>query len=312
MNAYTARPRWAARTIAILLWLVGSAYLVKSEIDSAAPDIVVIISIPIVWAVVIALPILATHARQQRQWLTAILIAIAALVGSVYTLTGTLGRQAAARDNAVAKAEEIGKSRLRIEKDLTRAKAMLEEARAKCSVGKRCYDSTKATISVYEGAVAGHEHRLAKLAVAAPTAGERRIAALIAAISGRPMAEVSEIVGLIVPSLFGFTLELAAFASAMLGWHPVKRYAHLAPSTVEWTDPPTRTRRTYRKDEARADVVQFSQPVQQETLPDRWNVTKSMVSMWLAEWEAEGLIRRHREGKYKSVQAKPRLFSVAN
>ncbi|MGE3284173.1 MAG: hypothetical protein AB7O13_24780 [Alphaproteobacteria bacterium] len=315
MHAYTARPRWAARTIAIALWLVGSAYLIKAEIDAQSPDWVVIVSTPIVWAVVITLPILAAYARRQRQWVAMAIIVVAALVGSTYTLTGTLGRQAAARDNAVAKAAEVGKARQRIEHDLARAKAMLEEARAKCATGRRCYDSTRATISVYEGAVAGHEHRLAKLRTEAPTAGERRIAALIAAVSGRPMAEVAEIVGLIVPSLFGFTLELAAFASAMLGWHPERTsvpFSSTVQSTVQPEPTPPKPRRTFRKDEARADVLQFRRPVQQETLAGRWGVTKSMVSMWLADWETEGLVQRARTGKYKTVQSQPGRLTVVN
>lgn len=220
MSHSTARPRLVARAVTVALWAVGSAYLVKSELAGPDPDPVVLCSTPVVWAVVIALPILATYARRDGQWLAMALIWLAAIVGSVYTLQGTIGRQASARDVEVYRAEEVQRQRSTIERDLADAKAMLATARAKCSQGRECLPATRATIGVYEGAVAGHEHRLSKLTIAAPVAGERRIAALLSFATGRDFETVAEIVGLVVPSLFGLTLELAAFAVAMMGWHP--------------------------------------------------------------------------------------------
>lgn len=220
MHHHTTRPRTVARFVTVALWGVGSAYLLKSELSAPIPDPVVMASTPIVWAVIISLPILATYARRDGQWLAMALIWLAALVGSAYTLQATLGRQAESRDVLVAKAAEVGKQRTAIERDLAAAKAMLATARAKCGEGRQCLPATLATIGVYEGAVAGHEHRLSKLGVSAPDAGERRIAALLSFATGAKLENVVEIVGLVLPSLFGLTLELAAFAVAMMGWHP--------------------------------------------------------------------------------------------
>jgi hypothetical protein len=181
---------------------------------------VVIVSTPIVWAVIIALPILASYARRDGQWLATVLICLAAVVGSAYTLQATLGRQAESRDVLVAKAADTAKQRALIERDLAAAKAMLATARAKCGEGRQCLPATLATIGVYEGAIAGHEHRLSRLAQSAPDAGERRIAALLSFATGANLENVAEIVGLVLPALFGLTLELAAFAVAMMGWHP--------------------------------------------------------------------------------------------
>jgi hypothetical protein len=222
MPDHKARHRAVARAVTIALWAVGSAYLINSEILSNNPDYVVIASVPIVWAAIISLPILATYARHERQWLAACLIWIAATVGSVYTMTGTLSRNAEARDVIVARFAETAKERRRIEKDLADAKDMLAAARKKCGEGRECLPATKATIGVYEGAVAGHEHRLSKLDLTSPVAGERRIASLLTFATGKDLQTTSEIVGLVVPALFGLTLELAAFAVAMLGWHPTK------------------------------------------------------------------------------------------
>lgn len=220
MAHHNARPRMVARVVTVALWAVGSAYLIKNELSSANPDWVVLCATPVVWAVVISLPILATYARRDGQWMAMALIWLAAIVGSVYTLQGTLGRQAEVRDTLVAKAVEIARQRSVIERDLADAKAMLSTARAKCGQGRTCLASTQATIGVYEGAVAGHEHRLSKLKIVSPIAGERRIAALLSFATGKDLDKVSEVVGLILPSLFGITLELTAFAVAMMGWHP--------------------------------------------------------------------------------------------
>lgn len=223
MSDHTGRHRAVARAVTLALWGVGSAYLVKTELGHPEPDYVVVVATPIVWAVVIALPILAAYARRDRQWLAAGLIWLAAAVGATYTLQGTLGRQAEARDVLVERAAELQKQRKRIERDLIAAREMLAAARAKCGQGRECLPATRATIGVYEGAVVGHETRLSRLETAAPAAGEKRIAALLSFATGADVAAASEIVGLVVPALFGLTLELAAFAVAMLGWHPQRR-----------------------------------------------------------------------------------------
>lgn len=220
MNLSTTRPQWVARACTIAMWGVGSAYLYAND---RTGDPVVFYSIPVVWAVVIALPILATYARRDRQWVAACLLWVAALAGCAYTLQATIGRQAETRDVRVLSATEVENTRNRIEIDLTAARQMLDAARVKCGQGRTCHDSTKATISVYEGAVAGHEARLEKLrTTSAPNAGEKRIARLLAIVSG---ANVSELVDLILPCLFGLVLELATFAAAMYGWHPRSQQA---------------------------------------------------------------------------------------
>lgn len=240
MTAYTTRPQWVARASTVCLWAVGSAYLIKSELVSPSPDWVLMCSTPVVWAIIISLPIMATYARHDRQWIAAALIWCAALAGSAYTLQATLGRQAESRDLRIEKAKQVETDRARILHDLEASKAMLAEAIRKCGTGRRCRASTKATIGVYKGAVAGHEHRLAQLTVVAPAAGERRIAALIAALGGGDQARVSEAVGLVLPALFGVVVELSAFALAMFGWHPAKIAKKRFPETVaqpEFTGP---------------------------------------------------------------------------
>lgn len=223
MTRLTPRPRTVARVVAIALWAVGSASLLNAELSLQSPDIVVLVSTPVVWAVIIALPILAGHARRDRQWAATILIYLAAVVGSAYTLNATIGRQASARDTAVAGAEDTIRQRNAVVDDIARAKGHLEGARQKCGTGKVCHESTRQLASMYEREIAAHQAKLGTLIVAAPNAGEHRVAALIALLAGSDLGTTSEIVGLIVPCLFGFMLELSALATAMYGWHPCRQ-----------------------------------------------------------------------------------------
>jgi len=295
MTYTTTRPQWVARAATVALWAVGSAYLIYND---KTADPVVIYSAPVVWAVIISLPILATYARYDRQWVAAALLWVAALAGCAYTLQMTIGRQAESRDVRVSQAGEVDNARHRITLDLDAAKGMLNQARARCGTGKVCHDSTRATIAIYEGAVAGHEARLAKLTVAAPDAGEKRIARLIQLLSG---ANVSELVELITPIMFGLVLELATFAAAMFGWHPTR--------TVAAPVPPLPGKRANLP----ANVVVFrpaTHPVidalERAGRPVNNNELANLMGVCAGEAtkrrrEVAGRIREHRTGKHMMV-----------
>lgn len=232
MSHTTTRPQWVARAGTVALWAVGSAYLVRHELAAASPDPVVLASTPVVWAVVIALPILATYAKHDRQWVAMALIWLAAMVGSAYTLHATLGRQASARDTAVATAEQVIIQRQALQRDLDATKAHLEAARQRCGTGRECRPATRELVAMYERQVTSHEARLAQLTTPAPVAGEQRVARLISLATGADQATVAEWVSILAPALFGLTLELGAFALAMFGWHPTrtfKEYLKVAP-----------------------------------------------------------------------------------
>ena len=73
---------------------------------------------------------------------------------------------------------------------------------------------------MYERQEAAHTAKLETLRLPAPNAGERRIAWLLTLATGANPETVSDVVAMLLPALFGLTLELAAFACAMYGWHP--------------------------------------------------------------------------------------------
>ena len=304
-------PRLIARGLAVLLWLVGTAYLVAIEYQAPQPDFVLIAATPLVWAAVVTLPVIAGHAFAERRFLAALLLSVSALVGSAYTLTGTLGRQAEARDVRAAEAAAIITKRQAIKRDLDAAKGMLAAAIAKCGQGRSCTDATRATIGVYEGAVAGHQHRLDRLQPTAPDAGERRIALLVAALSGRSEADMRALVANVLPALLGLMLELGSLSCAMYGFAASRSRTDVPASIVRPSDDrpgptggvlvapePRPDRPSSRKDAVLAGLLTDlglgrGFPSQRD-LCARYGVPSSTLSDWLKEWEASGLIPARR------------------
>jgi hypothetical protein len=331
--------RRVAKGLACVLWAVGTAYLVNIELQAAKPDWVVVGAIPCVWAAVIALPVLGGRAWAEKQRTAAVLLWLSAIVGSAYTISGTLGRQAEARDVKIAAAAEAATLRRSIERELAQAKASLETARAKCGQGRECTAATKWTMSVYEGAVAGHEHRLSKLQASAPDAGEKRIAALLGFVTAMSLEKRAELVGLVLPALFGLLIELAALSLAMYGWgHGAQAGrreaehtdltgqsnfpaigAHDASNVVAMFRPsddqdggeiaprlPRGPKPDGRKERVLASIstdlaLGRSFPSQRK-LCEQFGIARSTLSDWLKEWEEAGHIPERRTvGRCKAL-----------
>jgi hypothetical protein len=176
MKYLTLNPRAVARLSTAALWAVGSLYLMKNELANPSPDVLIMWSTPVVWAVILALPVLSTYARRDGQWVAMALLWIAAICGSAYTLQATLGRNAESRDIRIERARQVNEQRVSLMRELDTNRAMLAQAVAKCGSGRKCLPATEATIKVYQAAVLGTETKLSRLSVVVPDAGEQRIA----------------------------------------------------------------------------------------------------------------------------------------
>jgi hypothetical protein len=216
-------PRLTARALTALLWGIGSAYLVQHEAASAAPNLIVMASTPALWAAVIALPVLAHRALHERQHLAAALLTIAALIGSAYTLSNTLGQRSEARDAGIDTAAETKAARDRLASQIRENEDQLAGAQRnfarECSSGpgRNCAGIEK-VIGLYTATLRDQRRDLKGLLAGSPQAGERRIAAVLALITGRSESDMLAAVGLVLPALFGLLLEFAALACAMYGW----------------------------------------------------------------------------------------------
>ena len=267
MAERTIQPRWVARIMTALLWGVGSAHLIKTELAVPSPDYVMIGSVPIIWAVVIALPVMAALAFRAWRPLTAVLLIGAALIGSAYTINGTLTRQSEQRDTRSAAATAAATQRQQLLNQIESGERELSKAVTRCGTGKTCSDATLAAISVHEDLLTTRRARLASMSFAAPNAGEKRIAALLAALTGRLPADLEPLVGMIVPALFGLFCEFAAMATAMMGWHPEKvagkgfRHVFRRRLPENDTTPPPSGRKNVSRETLPANVVPLKHPV---------------------------------------------------
>jgi hypothetical protein len=221
-------PRYTARTLAVMLWIAGSAYLVRNELGMPSPDWVVIATMPLIWAAVIALPILAHHAWKQRELTACLLLTVAAIVGSAFTLQGTIARQSEARDGKVAEAQASNFKRAELLEELGRAQKRLDDANKYADMertttcGPRCKDWERRAVEV-KAYIDQTTAAIATLGADKPVAsGEKRVAAAIGLLPfvKADQAKVEAAVALFLPSLFGLFLELAALASAFFGWRP--------------------------------------------------------------------------------------------
>lgn len=229
MTTPSTIPRNVARALAVLLWIAGSAYLIRNEFAMPTPDWVVICTMPLIWAAVIALPILAHNAWTQRQFTACALLAIAALVGSAFTLQGTIARQSEARDGKVAEAQASNFKRTELLEELGRAQKRFDDANRYADIergttcGPKCKDWERRAVEV-KAYIEQTTSAIAALGADKPVAsGEKRVAAALSLLPFVTASheKVEAAVALFLPSLFGLFLELAALASAFFGWQPM-------------------------------------------------------------------------------------------
>ena len=228
-----ARPRatpiqWVARGLMATLWAAGSAYLIAHVLAQPQPSWIEIATIPALWAAVIAAPIIAHHAIGNRDHVAAALLTAASLIGSAWTLNGTIDRQSEGADERVAVAAQVEQQRRELTQKLAEAQEILARHRStqaiECAsgIGKRC-DGVTYTVNTWTAAVEGYETKLKALPVpSAPEAGPKRIAALLSLLPGvhQPAAQLEAQVRLIAPTLFGVFIELAALAFGFFGFRP--------------------------------------------------------------------------------------------
>ncbi len=242
--------QWVARGLMAILWAAGSAYLIAHGLAEPQPSWIEIVTIPALWAAVIAAPIIAHNAVGNRDHVAAALLIAASLIGSAWTLSGTIARQSEGADERMARGTEVERQRRDLTQRLTEAQEILARHRkaqaVECAsgVGKRC-DGVTYTVQTWTAAVEGYEAKLKALPVPrSPEAGAKRMAALLALLPGvhRSARQLEPEVQLVAPALFGVFIELAALAFGFFGFRPVRTTAgrpaaHAIPAPIVTTAP---------------------------------------------------------------------------
>lgn len=228
------------------------------------------------------------HRSGWRAPIATLLFLLLAGLGSLATVYGTLGRQADARDAKIGAALAENRTLQLRNEALETAKA---DAKRECTsgVGLRCTNAT-ARVDRIVG-------EMASLRTVSPDPRADAIAELLWLTASLDKHRVRLIVAVIDPLLLPIFLELGSvvfFASAFQGRATVATNGNPEQSIVP-------TIRPWSQAEALAKFRRMREVGAQQILADQWGVDKSTVSRWLAAWEAEGLIRRRRDGRRKSV-----------
>ena len=273
--------------------------------------------------VVLAGTILTGHlveiARASRRWLSAIGLLAVFLCGTGLVIYQSVGRQAETVIQTSAQIEADAGRRVVISKDRLKSSAMLEKAQdalySQCVTGKASRgtcDGIRATISVYEAAIRGHDADLSTLGapkVAAPEA--EQFAEIAAALFGADKTKVKAGAVLVVPFLITLFLEFGTIVCFSYGFHRSQKLPmparslppsiDIAATDVSGGNGPASKQEAL--DDLKVLLRRGTKIASQDELANRWSVTKGCVSKWVTEWEADGLITRTRDGKQKVLMA---------
>jgi hypothetical protein len=219
--------RLLARYLSVILWAIGSFYMISVELNKPSRDWLVIISMPIIWGIVMILPVLVYEAWKVSRYLSLVSLLIASVIGSLFTLSGTISRQSSTRDNAVkiSSDDEIKRTKLidLIQKSELMLSNQTKVKAVKCVNSKYDCSPIDDTISFIQSSLENHQKQLKILgSPQSPVAGEKRIAQLISDIFGYDLHISSKFVADYIPSMFGIFLEVAAFALTVYGWHGLR------------------------------------------------------------------------------------------
>jgi hypothetical protein len=214
---------------------------------------------------------------------------VLALLGSLATIYGTLGRQAEFRDHKQADAMAENRTLSLKDEELVQAKAL---AKKECvTIGPRCQQwQTRVDTLTREMA------SLRAVAVDPRADAIQRIATLVGLDGNHVRAIVQAIDPLVLP-LFLELGSILFFAAAFPA--PLTIAQPLQPAIETNAQPLQHSTRVFTKEEARQDLKHLREAGSGRYLATRWGRDPATVSRWLAEWAEDGTIARERQGKSK-------------
>src|SRR5215813_2575703 len=228
--------------------------------------------------------------RRLAEWrpVSGLLFLLLAVLGSLATVYGTLGRQAESRDLKQADAMAENRTLSLKDEELVQAKAL---AKKECvTIGPRCQQwQTRLDTLTREMS------SLRAIAVDPRADAIQRVATLL----GFQGEQIRAIVQALDPFVLPLFLELGSVLFFTVAFPTPKRISQqfhaieLQSSEIVhsiWT-----------KEEAFQDLRSLKEVGSGRFLAARWSVAPSTVSRWLSEWQADGTIERERQGKSKSL-----------
>ena len=218
--------------------------------------------------------------RSLSSWrpISGVLFLLLALLGSLATVYGTLGRQAETRDLKQADAMAENRTLSLKGEELVSAKA---SAKKECaSMGPKCI-SWNARVDQLTSEMAS----LRAVAVDPRADALQRIATLVGLEGERVRAIVQALDPLVLP-LF---LELGSILFFSVAF-PAQRRTIAQPLQPAIVSNLKDCARTFTKEEAQQDLKRLREAGSGRYLAARWGRDPATVSRWLAEWSDDGSI----------------------
>ena len=233
------------------------------------------------------------HRSGWRRPLSALAFASLALLGSVATIYGTMGRQADARDTKVAGAMAENRQLAHRNDDLDTARAVAK-AECKSGFGARCTAATQRIDALVAS--------MSSLRTVSTDPRADAIAELLHLIGNIEKSYTRKIVAAVDPIVLPLFLEVGSilfFAAAF----PHRKVATVTVSPHTLTVAKEIVSQPFTKADALADLQTLKASGSQQFLALRWGVSEPTVSKWMSTWQATGTIDRNRQGKNVRVLA---------
>lgn len=277
-----------ALIVGLALWAGATAILCEDVFHSGHLTITHALQ-PVLTAGTVAAAVWVHRAR----WIAKPAFLVLALIGSLATLYGTMGRQATAKDDTEATIQATNRTYGDKQSELRAAK--VEQARECKTIGKRCEAwNTRADKLSAE---------LSGIVVRSTDPRADAVARLVTVMGGNG-AKAREIVAALDPIVLPLFLEFGSIVFFAVAF-PHRRRAQPAATERNHEEPITVVARVYTQGEALRDFRKLRAVGSQQFLAERYGVDKSTVSRWLQAWETEGHVSRKRAGKERPVRALP-------
>lgn len=226
------------------------------------------------------------HRSGWRRPLSALAFVLLALLGSVATMYGTMGRQAADRDTAQASVQKTNRDYSLKTTELTDAKA---NAARECKVlGDRCKG--------WQARVDSLTAALAKIDVRSSDPRADAIADLMHLVANVEKGRTKAIVTALDPLVLPLFLEIGSilFFAVAFPRRRVERVAAPVTLAVETPATPARVAKVFSRDDALADFLTLKASGSQSFLAHRWQVSEGH------RVKVDGRLGNQRQGRAKA------------
>lgn len=281
---------WASATALLMSDALGTGHLTMQHALQ-----------PVLTAGTVCAAALAHRALAAWRVGSGVALLMLAVLGSVATVYGTLGRQAETRDTRAASATATHQRHALLSSELESART---NAATECRVrGPRCEG--------WEGRIDQIKGELASLHLV-PVDPRGEAMGRLAVLAGLDGGKVQAIVAALDPLMLPLFLELGSIVF-FAGAFPSQRRKASTVSNVDASSQESvgklstpgleSVRRVWSREEALQDMRRMKEVGAQRFLAARYGVAPSTISKWLAEAEHNGVVQRRRDGKCKATVA---------